>query len=92
MNACAKFHGNPANSSRDISLKAANVNLLVALEEKSCDRQSGQDSSSGDHEYNKHFTAVHPIVVDISQSGPTDLNRGSFKLTTDMFALALKHH
>ncbi len=32
MNVCTKFHGNPFNSCRDISLKAANENLTVALE------------------------------------------------------------
>lgn len=32
-----KFNGNPSSSSQDISLKATNINLMVALEEISGD-------------------------------------------------------
>lgn len=39
MNVCTKFHSNPFNSRQDISLKTTNVNLAVALEEKSEDHQ-----------------------------------------------------
>ncbi len=39
MNLCPNFH---SNSRRDISLKATDVNLKVALEEKSEDHQSHQ--------------------------------------------------
>ncbi len=32
-NVCSKFHGNPFSSREDNSLKATNVDLMVALEE-----------------------------------------------------------
>ena len=31
MNICTKLHGNPVNPSRDVLLKATNINLIVAL-------------------------------------------------------------
>lgn len=34
LNVCCKFHDNPSNNWRDISLKTTNVNLTVAPEEK----------------------------------------------------------
>ncbi len=34
------FHSNPSRSGQDVSLKTINVNLMVALEEKSGDLQS----------------------------------------------------
>ncbi len=37
MNGNAKFHGNPANSFWDISLKTTNVNFMIVLDEKSED-------------------------------------------------------
>ncbi len=40
MNASTKSYGNPSNSCSKISLKTSNVNLMVALEEKSEDHQS----------------------------------------------------
>lgn len=43
------LHGNPSNSSWDIWVKNRNVNLMVALKEKSLDHQS-EGLSSGDHE------------------------------------------
>ncbi len=33
MNVWTKFHGNPSNSRRDISLKITNVNLIMVLQE-----------------------------------------------------------
>ena len=39
-NGCTKLHGNPPNSCWDISLKTTDVNLIVAIEEKSRDHQS----------------------------------------------------
>ncbi len=47
---CTKFHCNPSNSCRDISLKNTNINLMVALEEMSGDHPSQRASFSGDHE------------------------------------------
>lgn len=35
LNICTKFHGNPANSCQDTSIKIKNVNLLIPLEKKS---------------------------------------------------------
>ncbi len=43
INACAKCRDNPSNS-REISLKAKNVNLMVTQAEKSVDHQSRWDS------------------------------------------------
>ena len=42
MNVCTRFHGNTCNCAIvvDISISTKNVNLLVALEEKSEDHQS----------------------------------------------------
>lgn len=40
MNVCSKFHGNPSNSSWDISIKNKNDNSMVALEEKAENPQS----------------------------------------------------
>lgn len=44
---CTKFHGNPISSCGNISLKTTNVNLTVAVEEKS---ENHWDSSSGNHD------------------------------------------
>ncbi len=41
MNECTKFYSNPSYR-RDISLKIKNVDLLVALQEKSGDHQVGR--------------------------------------------------
>lgn len=35
MNVLTEFYANPSNSGRDISLTTTNLNLMVALEEKS---------------------------------------------------------
>lgn len=52
-NICTKLHVNL--SIQDISYKTTNVNLMVALKEKSQEHQSHYDESSGDHEYVYHF-------------------------------------
>ena len=44
------LYGERSNGCRDIPIKKSNVNLMVALEEKSKDHQSQLYSSSGDHE------------------------------------------
>ena len=49
MNVCTECPGNLSSSCRDISLKP-NVNLVVALKEKSRKSHSHVDSSSGDYE------------------------------------------
>lgn len=41
---------------REISLKLTNANLMTALEKKSGDDQSLQDSSSGNNEYLYHIS------------------------------------
>lgn len=64
MNVCMKFHGNPLNSCQDVSLNTTNVNLLVALEEKSVGRLGTMFCNV----CNK--LAIHPIVGEIVQSGP----------------------
>lgn len=51
LNICSKVHGNPSNSGQDSSLKTPNVNLVVAVEEKSEKPQSQKESSSGGHEF-----------------------------------------
>ncbi len=40
LNICNKFHGNPSNTFQDISLWTTNVNVMLALQEKSKDHQS----------------------------------------------------
>ncbi len=42
--------------SQDISLKTKHVNVMGALQEKSGDHQSYEDSSSGDHELDHVLT------------------------------------
>ncbi len=43
----------------------------MAQDERPGDHQSQKDSSSGGHEcLYKHFMAIHPIVIEIFQSGP----------------------
>ncbi len=38
-NMSTRFHGNPSSSCRDISLRTTNVNLMVALKEKSSSKR-----------------------------------------------------
>lgn len=58
MNVCTEFHVSPSNSCLDILLKTINVNLMVALEEKSSSLSV------------QNFVATHPIIVDKCLSGP----------------------
>lgn len=68
MNVRAEFHGNPAKSCWDISLETTGINLMVALEEVSEDHQRHKSSFSGEH-VGIIFMEVHPVVVQIFQSG-----------------------
>ncbi len=61
---CTKFHSNPSNIFQDFSLKTLNVNLMVALDEKSGDQQSQCNSSSGD----QWKLALHPLAAEIFKS------------------------
>lgn len=59
---CIQCHGNPSNICQDISLislLAKNVNLLVALKDK-----------SGNTKVGPHFMAIYLIVFERFQSGP----------------------
>ncbi len=63
MNVLTKFHCNQSNNCGDTSLKTTNVKLMVALEEKSGDRQSHQVKSSGN--YVCLYKISWQVVVDI---------------------------
>lgn len=71
MNVFTTFHGHPSNSCEDDLLRTTNVNVMVALEEKSGDQKSHYDSS-GHHECPPDFILTHPIAVKIIYS---DLKR-----------------
>ncbi len=67
MNVWTKFHRNPSNSCQDISFKATNVNLMVALQETLGSVKVSRRTRMSV----LNFMAIHPIVVKIFQSGRT---------------------
>lgn len=69
MTVCTKCHGNPLNSCQDISIKNKNVNLKLALEEKSEDPQKSLEVILGEAWRSvQTFMAIHLTIVEILQS------------------------
>lgn len=70
---CISFHNNTSKSCLDISCKTANVNLMVALEERSQSHQCHGFTLRRPYMFSQNFKAVHPIVIDIFKPGPKRL-------------------
>lgn len=70
MNVCAKFVPIPLVDVEIFLWISKNFDLLVTLDKKSVDHQSQRESSSRNHDCRVDFVAIHPISVEILQSGP----------------------
>ena len=79
MSNCTKLHGNPSSSRQDMSLKSKNVNLLEAVEGKSGDHQSQQDSGG----------TMCVCTKDLNILSINDVLRDSVWCLTDVFPCSL---